>query len=74
MSVFGFDTKLYCICCHNACIESSWWWTKVESGSPLPPEYSQENLPLLERGTQNLIQHIENAQYFGVPQLIDLSH
>ena len=47
---------------------------KVESGSSLPSEYSQEILLLLERGTQNLIQHIENARYFGVPQLIDLSH
>ena len=46
---------------------------KVESGSPLPPEYSQENLPLLERGVQNLIKHLENARYFGVPVVVAIN-
>ena len=46
---------------------------KVEAGSPIPPEYSQENLPLLERGTQNLVKQIENARYFGVPVVVAIN-
>ena len=46
---------------------------KVEAGAPLPPEYSQENLPLLERGTQNLVKQIENARYFGIPVVVALN-
>ncbi|CAF1120693.1 unnamed protein product [Adineta ricciae] len=46
---------------------------KVEAGSPIPPEYAQENLPLLERGTQNLVKQIENARYFGVPAVIAIN-
>jgi methylenetetrahydrofolate dehydrogenase (NADP+) / methenyltetrahydrofolate cyclohydrolase / formyltetrahydrofolate synthetase len=46
---------------------------KVEAGSPLPLEYSQENLPLLECGAQNLIKQIENARYFGVPVVVAIN-
>jgi formyltetrahydrofolate synthetase len=46
---------------------------KVEAGTPLPPEYSQENLPLLERGTQNLVKQIENARFFGVPVVVAIN-
>jgi formyltetrahydrofolate synthetase len=46
---------------------------KVEAGSPLPAEYSQENLPLLELGTQNLIKQIENAGYFGIPVVVAIN-
>jgi formyltetrahydrofolate synthetase len=46
---------------------------KVEAGLPLPPEYTQENLPLLERGTQNLVKQIENARYFGVPVVVAIN-
>lgn len=46
---------------------------KVEAGSPLPPEYAQENLPLLEKGTANLVKQIENARYFGVPVVVAIN-
>ena len=46
---------------------------KVEAGTPLPVEYSQENLPLLERGTENLVKQIENARYFGVPVVVAIN-
>ncbi|CAF0902989.1 unnamed protein product [Adineta steineri] len=46
---------------------------KVEAGTPLPPEYTQENLPLLERGTQNLVKQIQNAQYFGVNVVVAIN-
>ena len=46
---------------------------KVEAGTPLPPEYSQENLPLLECGTQNLVKQIENARFFGVPVVVAIN-
>jgi formyltetrahydrofolate synthetase len=47
--------------------------SKVEAGLPLPPEYLQENLPLLERGTENLVKQIENARYFGVPVVVAIN-
>lgn len=46
---------------------------KVEAGSPLPKEYSQENLPLLEKGTANLVKQIENARFSGVPVVVAIN-
>ena len=40
---------------------------KVVAGRPLDRAYTEENLPLLERGVANLAKHIENAKLFGVP-------
>ena len=37
---------------------------KVVAGRPLDPAYSQENLPLLEKGGENLAKHIQNARLF----------
>jgi methylenetetrahydrofolate dehydrogenase (NADP+)/methenyltetrahydrofolate cyclohydrolase/formyltetrahydrofolate synthetase/formate--tetrahydrofolate ligase len=39
---------------------------KVVPGKPLPPEYTHENLALLEKGCANLKKHIANAKLFGV--------
>ncbi len=39
---------------------------KVVAGKPLAPEYTDENLELLQKGLSNLTQHIENALKFGV--------
>lgn len=46
---------------------------KVEAGTPLPAAYSQENLELLQVGTQNLVKQIQNARYFGVPVVIAIN-
>ncbi len=43
---------------------------KVVAGRPLDPAYAEENIPLLEAGLPNLIQHIENARKFGVPVVV----
>ncbi len=40
---------------------------KVVAGKPLDAAYTQENLPLLEKGAANLAKHIENAKLFGIP-------
>jgi formyltetrahydrofolate synthetase len=42
----------------------------VKAGAPLAPEYTDENLELLEAGMSNLIAHIENAQKFGIPVVV----
>jgi len=42
----------------------------VIAGRPLPEELVKENLPALERGSANLIKHIENALWFGVPVVV----
>ncbi|MBN1303528.1 MAG: formate--tetrahydrofolate ligase [Anaerolineales bacterium] len=39
---------------------------KVVAGKPLAPEYTDENLKLLEAGLGNMIKHIQNALKYGV--------
>ncbi|MDP7162469.1 MAG: formate--tetrahydrofolate ligase [Phycisphaerae bacterium] len=40
---------------------------KVTPGKPLPDEYVQENLAMLDKGLCNLVRNIEIARMFGVP-------
>ncbi|KAM4664499.1 C-1-tetrahydrofolate synthase, cytoplasmic isoform 2-T2 [Discoglossus pictus] len=42
----------------------------VTAGVPLPKEYTQENLELLEQGCSNLKKQIQNATTFGVPVVV----
>ena len=42
----------------------------VTPGKPLPAEYVQENLALLEKGLCNLVRHIQIAKMFGVPVVV----
>ncbi|XP_075049059.1 C-1-tetrahydrofolate synthase, cytoplasmic [Mixophyes fleayi] len=42
----------------------------VTAGVPLPKEYTEENLELLEKGCSNLNKQIENATMFGVPVVV----
>jgi methylenetetrahydrofolate dehydrogenase (NADP+) / methenyltetrahydrofolate cyclohydrolase / formyltetrahydrofolate synthetase len=43
---------------------------KVVAGKPLAPEYTDENLALLEKGLPNMVAHIKNALRFGVPAVV----
>ncbi len=43
---------------------------KVVAGRPLDKAYTEENLPLLEKGGANLAKHIQNAKLFGVPVVV----
>ena len=43
---------------------------KVVAGRPLDKAYTEENLPLLEKGAGNLAKHIGNAKMFGVPVVV----
>ncbi len=43
---------------------------KVVAGKPLAPEYTDENLALLEKGLPNMVAHIKNALRFGVPVVV----
>jgi len=43
---------------------------KVVAGRPLDKEYTEENLPLLERGLTNLFHHIKIARKYGVPVVV----
>ena len=43
---------------------------KVTAGAPLAPEYTEENLELLEAGLPNLRAHIQNAKRFGIPVVV----
>ncbi len=42
----------------------------VKAGAPLAPEYTEENLELLEAGMCNLEAHIENAKKYGIPVVV----
>ncbi len=42
----------------------------VVAGKPLPAELLKENLGALEKGSENLVKHIENAHLFGVPVVV----
>jgi len=46
---------------------------KVTPGKPLAPEYTEENLPLLEKGVCNLQRNIEIARAFGVPVVVAIN-
>ncbi len=43
---------------------------KVVAGLPMDPAYETENLPLLEKGLDNLRKNIENALLFGIPVVV----
>ncbi|MBE3129763.1 MAG: formate--tetrahydrofolate ligase [Acidobacteria bacterium] len=43
---------------------------KVVAGKPLAPEYTDENLGLLEKGLPNMVAHLKNALTFGVPVVV----
>ncbi|MDZ4159304.1 MAG: formate--tetrahydrofolate ligase [Anaerolineaceae bacterium] len=46
---------------------------KVVAGKPLHPDYTEENLALLEAGMGNLIHHIQSARKFGVPVVVAIN-
>ncbi len=43
---------------------------KVVAGRALDKAYVEENLPLLEKGIENLAAHIENVKKFGIPAVV----
>jgi len=45
----------------------------VVPGTPLKPEYTEENLPLVRAGFCNLRKQIENARTFGVPVVVAIN-
>jgi formyltetrahydrofolate synthetase len=45
----------------------------VISGKPLPPEYSRENLSLLEAGCENMGKCISIVRKFGVPAVVAIN-
>jgi methylenetetrahydrofolate dehydrogenase (NADP+)/methenyltetrahydrofolate cyclohydrolase/formyltetrahydrofolate synthetase len=46
---------------------------RVVAGRPLDKAYTEENLPLLEKGMGNLLKHIENAKLFGLPVVVAIN-
>ncbi len=46
---------------------------RVIAGQPLPPELIKENLPALEKGAENLKQHIKNVKRFGIPVVVAIN-
>lgn len=46
---------------------------EVKAGSPLPAEYLNENLELLEAGCANLAKHIANARQYNLPVVVAIN-
>jgi len=46
---------------------------RVVPGRPLPVEYTQESLQLLDKGVANLRRNIEIAKMFGVPVVVSIN-
>jgi len=46
---------------------------KVVPGRPLDKAYTQENLPLLEKGLPNMQRHVEIVRMFGVPVVVAIN-
>ncbi|HET6430235.1 MAG TPA: formate--tetrahydrofolate ligase [Phycisphaerae bacterium] len=46
---------------------------KVTPGKPLPAEYVQEDLDLLEKGVCNLVRNIQIAKMYGVPVVVAIN-
>ncbi len=46
---------------------------KVVAGKPLDSAYTDENLPLLEKGLPNLLHHIKTARKFGIPVVVAIN-
>ncbi|MBI2864856.1 MAG: formate--tetrahydrofolate ligase [Chloroflexi bacterium] len=43
---------------------------RVVAGRPLDPGLTQENLPAVEKGAENLVKQVENMKKFGVPVVV----
>lgn len=46
---------------------------RVVPGRPLDPAYTEENLPLLEKGGANLVKNIQIARLFGIPVVVAIN-
>jgi len=46
---------------------------KVTPGTPLPHEYTSENVALVEAGCANIVRHISNVAKFGVPAVVAIN-
>jgi len=46
---------------------------RVVPGRPLDPAYTEENLPLLEKGGVNLAKNIQIARLFGIPVVVAIN-
>ncbi|HOF24912.1 MAG TPA: formate--tetrahydrofolate ligase [Anaerolineaceae bacterium] len=46
---------------------------KVTAGTPLAPEYTEENLDLVRAGAENLLAHCRIAAKFGIPVVVAIN-
>ncbi len=46
---------------------------RVVAGKPLDPALTQENLPAIEKGCENLAKHIESVRLHGLPVIVSIN-
>eukprot|EP01147_Barroeca_monosierra_P005100 gene5100-141_t len=69
----GLIPNAVCLVCTVRALKMHGGGPPVSPGTPLAPEYKQENLELLEKGICNVERHIENAKKFGVPVVVAIN-
>lgn len=47
---------------------------KVVPGKPLDPAYTKKNVPLVEKGVENLLAHIETVKKSGISPVVCINH
>ena len=45
----------------------------VTAGTPLAPEYREENVELVRKGMANLVKHIHNTRQYGIPVIVAIN-
>lgn len=45
----------------------------VAAGTPLAPEYKEENVELVRKGISNLVRHIQNSRQYGIPVVVAIN-
>ena len=45
----------------------------VSAGTPLAPEYKEENVGLVKEGVCNLVKHIKNTAQYGIPVVVAIN-
>jgi methylenetetrahydrofolate dehydrogenase (NADP+)/methenyltetrahydrofolate cyclohydrolase/formyltetrahydrofolate synthetase len=47
---------------------------KVVPGKPLDKAYTEKNMPLVEKGIENLLAHVETVKLSGIPPVVCINH
>jgi formate--tetrahydrofolate ligase len=70
MPLERIETARFRYRCDRSCSEDARRRTGSVAGRPLPKEYVEENLELLEKGCENLFHHVKNVKKSGIKPVV----